>query len=186
MNYIEIIEEFNGYLWLWDFLILLGVLWHAKKNHAFSSTLVSLFVALVLGGVMTAYSPELRLFIRDSKPPDGDPQLLQLGLLGWYVGFIIFNIIATLTIWKVHVWYRIEYSYVTYAHLLAYLLLSLLQIMRHAERLTVNQDYLKQFYQVSVMSINVGVSLTAVVVLIGVTVSQHRIKKGKKGLSWKL
>lgn len=186
LSYTEIIEEFNTYLWLIDFLILLAVLWYSKVDKEFKSTLVALFVAIVLGGVMTAYTPDLKAFIRANKPPSGDVTLFNIGLISWYVGFILFNIIATLSIWKIHVWYKIQYSYVTYAHLLAYLLLSILQIMRHVERLTVNQDHLKEFYKFGVLSINVGVSLTAVVVLISVTVSRYRIRSGKRGLPWLL
>jgi hypothetical protein len=186
LSYTEIIEEFSIYHWLFNFLVLLAVLWYSKADKEFKSTLVALLVAIVIGGVMTAYSPDLKAFIRANKPPDGDTTLFNIGLFGWYVGFILFYITATIVTWKIHVWYKIEYSYVTYAHLLAYLLLNLLQVMRYAERLTVNEDYLKAFYKYGVLSINTGVSLTAFVVLVGVTVTRYRIKKGKRGLSWSL
>lgn len=186
MSYTEIVEQLAAYLWLLNFLVLLVVLWYAKNDKTFNSTLVTLLVAVVIGGVMTAYSPDLKAFIRANKAADGDIIWFNLGLFGWYMGFAIFNVIATITTWKIHVWYKIEYSYVTYAHLFAYLLLNLLQTIRYAEKLTFDQDYLKAFYQFGVLSINSGVSLTALVVVLGISISRYRIKQGKKGLSWSL
>ena len=186
MSYSEIVEKLAAFLWLLHFLALLGVLWYAKKDKAFSSTLVTVLIGVVVGGVMTAYTPDLKAFIRANKPPDGDVVLFNIGLFSWYIGFSVFYIIATIATWKIHVWYRIEYSFVTYAHLLAYLLLNLLQVIRYTERLTFNQDYLKAFYKSGVLSINIGVTLTTLVVLLGVAVSRYRKKRGKRGLSWSL
>lgn len=186
MSYTEVIEKLNVYLWLIDFLIFLAVLRYANKDKAFSSTLVTLLVAIVLGGVMTAYAPGLKALIRENKPPGGDTTWFNIGMFSWYVGFVFFNMVATLAIWKIHVWYSKNYSYVAYVHLLAYVLLSTLQVLQYTETLTFNQGYMAYLYKYGVLSINISVSLTALVVLIGVSVSRYRIKNGKKGLSWSL
>ena len=114
MSYTDVVERLDAFLWLLHFLALLGVLWYAKKDKAFSSTLVTVLIGVVVGGVMTAYTPDLKAFIRANKPPDGDVVLFNIGLFSWYIGFSVFYIIATIATWKIHVWYRIEYSLPSY------------------------------------------------------------------------
>ncbi len=186
MGYIETVERLNSFLWLLDFLMFLSVLWYAKKDKEFNSTLVTLLVSIVLGGVMTAYSPSLGAFIQNARLPTGDIIWLDIGLFAWYVGFALFNLASIMAIFKIHVWYKKNYSFITYAYLLAFFLLGNLQIVQYAEILTFNQGHVENIYKLGILSINIGVSLTTIMIVLGVTISRYLIKRGKKGLSWSL
>lgn len=186
MNDSTLLENIGLFLWVFDFLILLTVATYARRKNVFSSTLITLLIVVVIDGVMNSYTPVLKTFIRENNPPDGNTFYHWWGLFGWYVGFMVWNIIAMFAIWKIHAWYERKFSVPTFAYLCAYFCLTLLQGVRYGDRLLVDSETVKVIYKTGVLSVNIGTTLVSLVVVVGVTASYILNQKGYKGLSWSL
>lgn len=186
MSYTEFIEKPSLIMWVADFAVLIVVLWFSHKDLQFKSTLVTLLIVVTFDGLMHSYVPELKAFIRENKPPGGDSHYYHIGLFAWYVGFMALKVVGMFTIYRIHKAYNIALSVPSYAYLVAYFCLTFLHAIRYSERLIWGTDVTKEFYKTTVLSINIGVSVTTLVVVLGFAVSRYLIKQNKKGLSWSL
>lgn len=174
----DVLELMGNYLLFTDALALTIISVICYKDNQIRTTLLALLTTVVITGFMTAYTPSLLLFSEENQ------QYKAFNRFVWYMGFTGLNLLIMWVIFKLHVKFQVAYGVVAKSYLLSFMVLSQLQLIQYIELLIWGNNSFISYYQLGVISINVGSSLVAFIFTLLICLSRYRINRGKKGLAW--
>lgn len=168
----------SKFSWFAELFALAIVFALAVKNKKNSSSLVALLIMIVFGGFMREYSPYLLKIT--------NPEYKNLVRFMWYMGFVSLDATAMYILYKSHNVFAIRYSIIAKITLLAFYAKGQLHLLRYAERMLGDTQYLQAVYQSGIPAINIGMATTALFFALAMAVSTYRNHQGKEGLTWTL
>lgn len=174
------IEQFIGldkFAWLGEFTALCVFFALAVKDRQATSSLIALTVMVIIGGATHQYAPHL-LSITDS-------QYKTLVRVAWYLGFVLFDLLAIYAVYKLHQIYQMSYRFIAKMVILAYFCKALLHLTRFTERHFWDTDYLQSLYQFGIVAINVGGAVTVLIFAVGALYG-HFAHKRVGGAVWRI
>lgn len=165
---LQLVRELFEFQWIIEVALLMALIFLSSKDKKVYSNTVSLAVFAFVGSITYRYT----LLVLQSDPNIALTPL-QLWLqeheaimnFVWYIGLCFFDTIGLSAIYLLHQKMRLPNGYATKIILLAYLIDTLLNGLRFAERSLWDTHHLKPLYQWGIASMNIGILM----VVFGVT-----------------
>lgn len=173
----ETLYLLDAYAWASDFSVLCIFFALAVKNQKVSSSLITMSIIAIIGGIMLQYAPLLLA--------NTNPDYTTIIRIAWYIGFALMYTIATAALFYAHKACRVEYRFLAKLTIIAFFMLAMLQLSRFTERYFWGSDYLQPIYKYGVIGINTGVTTMELIIAV-MAVYLHFSKKEVNREIWQI